>query len=115
MAQHPLLFPWGSDEEVERQRSRSRSPVKGLGFEASSCSEPPQAKHDSCVSWKLPNRSLLAGRVLEYCQKLISQLRLEAGGGGVGDLQDRHHTRLFITVRAVQRKGVGPDDSHVHK
>ena len=78
MAQHPLLFPWGSDDEEERQRSRS---PRGLDVKASSCSsEPLESDDSSCLLWKLPNRPLLAGRVLEHCQKMIHRLRLEAGG-----------------------------------
>ena len=79
MVRNPTMFPWGSDDE-EQPPSDRRSQSPGHDLDASK-NEPAQAVGNSDpIYWRLANPKTLAGKILEHCEAVIHQTRLETGG-----------------------------------
>ena len=78
MRNNPELFPWGSDDD--ENEDRSRSPRELVMDARNSKTQGPELLEDGCISYMLPTCRLLAGKVLQHCVSVIKKLRMQSGG-----------------------------------
>ncbi|OLQ13517.1 hypothetical protein AK812_SmicGene2482 [Symbiodinium microadriaticum] len=76
MRNNPELFPWGSDENDNEDRSRSPPCLVPRDSET----REPEMLEDGRIFYMLPSCRLLAGKVLQHCESVIKKLRMQTGG-----------------------------------